>query len=75
MCSCSSLQTTMQIATRFGFHRTTVAKHLKQAERRCALTQPILPSKSRSGRPTPRVIHSHDDRLRLHRSGTACLAL
>lgn len=22
---------TMQIATRFGFHRTTVAKHLKQA--------------------------------------------
>ena len=31
MCSCSSLQITIQIATRFGFHRTTVARYLKQA--------------------------------------------
>lgn len=31
MCPCSSPQITMQIATRFGFHRTTVARHLKQA--------------------------------------------
>ena len=31
MCPCSSPQITMQIAARFGFHRTTVARHLKQA--------------------------------------------